>query len=95
MSERTKLPWKREGRTIYALNADGHDAFRFHVKGGMRNCITRTPEAEIDAVAEFAYRACNSHAALVEALKNIVDQRVLTPSARSNARAALKLAEGK
>lgn len=86
MSEHAKLPWginpaPQRGDEICANGVVICDAYG-------------TDYNEAAANSSFIVRAVNSHAALVEALKNIVDQRVLTPSARSNARAALKLAEG-
>ncbi|HEX4112717.1 MAG TPA: hypothetical protein VH020_09300 [Stellaceae bacterium] len=79
-AKHTPTPWLRAGLTIYALHPTGdywgHGAdyrpvlinrFDLHVQGGYTG-RSRTPDAEIDANAEFIDRTVNCHDELVEAL---------------------------
>ena len=44
------------------------------ILAGMDTWLGPTPEAEMEANAQFIVRACNSHAALVEAVERLLNQ---------------------
>jgi len=90
-AKHTATPWKepvRSGSGNYFIYAEGREqpicGVSFHDDGG--------------ANAEFIVRACNSHDALVSALRNLyeaIDSCVdLTPEVLQQASAALSLAKG-
>ena len=67
MSEHTKGPWLRDGRTVYALNEDGINRF----SAGVQN--PHTPEAELIAVATLMQSAPDMQEALEAAQKDLND----------------------
>lgn len=85
MTGHTPTPWLRVGQTVYALDETGNcNRFSTRVEGGWvwRSSAQvgasgdRTPEAELNANAEFIVRACNSHDALLEALRRMLGRYV-------------------
>lgn len=69
----TPLPWLRDQNLVYALDATGtRKRFSAGVQGGWAEYLrSHVSEAEVDANAEFIVHACNSHYALLEALKGL------------------------
>ena len=72
------------------------------ILAGMDTWLGPTPEAEMEANAAFIVRACNSHAALVEALETLLNcpdlnmdsLEIETEGAIDQARAAIARATG-
>lgn len=61
MSDITKGPWLRDGKTVYALNERGFNRFCFQVQDA------HTPDSELSAVATLACAAPD----LLDALESV------------------------
>jgi hypothetical protein len=73
-AKHTPTPWLIEGGCVYAPNLEGTNRFSLIVHGGWQTAgVYRTDADELQANAAFIVRACNSHDALVEALRALLN----------------------